>query len=199
MVFPQCLACLTSEQCVSWCIHICFPLPILIHETTQWSLKFQDGVIIEIEKMCIFSYSFLFQLLLQLYVNQFKQLCFQNRVNRNGTVIYGKQHNPIVNWKFNPMITAFFFKPFLLKPQSAHLTGFRPSTSRWRLEQVFRQVNYNLIKRRIFEINTTTKLTLMGDRYVGNHHYPLHWFWQSLIQRQLLYHRLYDHKPENLA
>lgn len=108
MVFPQCLACLTSEQCVSWCIHICFPLPILIHETTQWSLKSQDVVIIEIEKMCIFSYSFLFQLLLQLYVNQFKQLCFQNRVNRNGTVIYGKQHNPIVNWKFNPMITAFF-------------------------------------------------------------------------------------------
>lgn len=57
----------------------------------------------------VYLFIFFFIPVLQLHVNQFKQLCFQNRVNRNGTVIYGKQHNSIFNWKFNPMITACFF------------------------------------------------------------------------------------------
>lgn len=48
------------------------PSPYTHPWDNKWSLKSQAGVIIEVEKMCIFSYSFSFQWLLPLHVNQFK-------------------------------------------------------------------------------------------------------------------------------
>lgn len=89
--------------------------------------------------------------------------------------------------KINPAIVAFFQafpsetpwwgcrEPEFIDTYCRFIL-FRTVTSRWCLGYMFSQANYNLIKRRIYKRNTSTKLTIMSERHPSNHLYSLHWF-----------------------